>query len=264
VRSPRFTSTCDGRDRDLLHNLRNKGFLAFNTACFASPRAGAFGNAGRDAINGPGVNNWDVGFEKFFPVWEQTRLEFRAEMFNAFNHTQCGQPNANSGDGVNFGRVSFSSASSCCFDRRFLKRGGRQSGSHLPGRLLNHCDKLRFDHPLIRGHQMKTMHPCGCDDGPVSRIAKRATQSGDLGGNLDINGDGVEWRVGFECCEEFFDGDPKSSVTFSEEHSNLRLMALNARGSPRRMAPRSTRSCSPESLLGSTSQRMSTWVSSRT
>jgi hypothetical protein len=40
------------------------------------------------------------------PVNEQTRLEFRGEFFNAFNHTQFGLPNADSGAGPNFGRVS--------------------------------------------------------------------------------------------------------------------------------------------------------------
>ena len=60
-----------------------------------------FGNAGRDIINGPGVNNWDLGFGKFFPlIGERTKLEFRAEMFNTFNHAQFGQPNANQGDAV--------------------------------------------------------------------------------------------------------------------------------------------------------------------
>jgi hypothetical protein len=98
---------CDGRSSDLLHNLRNNGFVAFDTSCFVIPAVGAFGNAGRDVIGGPGINNWDLGFGKFFPlVREQTRLEFRAEMFNAFNHVQFGQPNADSGAGANFGRVS--------------------------------------------------------------------------------------------------------------------------------------------------------------
>ena len=98
---------CDGRDGGLLSNLRNNGFLAFNTSCFVIPPVGDFGNAGRDVINGPGVNNWDLGFGKFFPLMgEQTKLEFRAEMFNTFNHAQFGQPNSNSGDNVNFGRVS--------------------------------------------------------------------------------------------------------------------------------------------------------------
>ena len=98
---------CDGNNSDLLHNLRGNGFLAFDTSCFVVPPVGNFGNAGRDVIYGPGVNNWDLGVEKFFPLMkEQTRLEFRAEMFNTFNHAQFGQPNANAGDGVNFGRVS--------------------------------------------------------------------------------------------------------------------------------------------------------------
>ena len=62
-------------------------------------------------VYSPAVNNWDLGFQKFFPlVSEKRRLEFRAEMFNAFNHTQFGQPNANSGDGLNFGRVSSAAA----------------------------------------------------------------------------------------------------------------------------------------------------------
>jgi hypothetical protein len=101
---------CDGRKDDLLHNLRSDGLLAFDTSCFAVPAVGFFGNAGRDILNGPGNNNWDLGFQKFFPLGaELRRLEFRAEMFNAFNHAQFGQPNANSAD-VNFGRVSSASA----------------------------------------------------------------------------------------------------------------------------------------------------------
>jgi hypothetical protein len=98
---------CDGNDSNLLGNLRNNGFLAFNTSCFVTPATGYFGNAGRDVIYGPGVDNWDLGFQKFFPLHsEQRKLEFRAEMFNAFNHTQFGLPNGNSGAGVNFGRVA--------------------------------------------------------------------------------------------------------------------------------------------------------------
>ena len=51
-----------------------------------------------------------VGFAKFFSLsGEQKRLEFRAEMFNAFNHANFGQPNA-AADNLNFGRVSSASA----------------------------------------------------------------------------------------------------------------------------------------------------------
>ena len=36
----------------------------------------------------------------------RTRLQFRAEMFNAWNHAQFLQPNGDSGAGANFGRIS--------------------------------------------------------------------------------------------------------------------------------------------------------------
>ena len=98
---------CNGNDSSLLNNLRTNGFVAFDTACFTLPATGYFGNAGRDVIYGPGVNNWDSGFQKFFPLGsERRRLEFRAEMFNTFNHAQFGLPNANAGAGINFGKVS--------------------------------------------------------------------------------------------------------------------------------------------------------------
>ena len=102
---------CDGNDSNLLGNLRTNGFVAFNTSCFATPATGYFGNAGRDVIYGPGTDNWDLGFQKFFRLHsEQRRIEFRAEMFNAFNHAQFGLPNGNSGAGANFGRVASASS----------------------------------------------------------------------------------------------------------------------------------------------------------
>jgi hypothetical protein len=102
---------CDGNDSNLRQNLRTNGLLAFNASCFVTPPTGYFGNTGRDVVYGPGPNNWDLGFQKFFPLGsEKRRLEFRAEMFNAFNHAQFGQPNANSGSGANFGHVSTAAA----------------------------------------------------------------------------------------------------------------------------------------------------------
>jgi len=59
----------------------------FNTCAFASDTVvGTFGNAGRNIIEGPGFQNWDISFFKSFPVREEMRFEFRAEFFNAFNH----------------------------------------------------------------------------------------------------------------------------------------------------------------------------------
>ena len=59
----------------------------FNTCAFA-PNAvpGTFGDAGRNIIRGPGMQEWDISLFKIFPVREAMHLEFRAEFFNAFNH----------------------------------------------------------------------------------------------------------------------------------------------------------------------------------
>ena len=59
----------------------------FNTCAFATNTViGSFGDAGRNIIQGPGTQNWDISLFKIFPISEQKRLEFRAEFFNAFNH----------------------------------------------------------------------------------------------------------------------------------------------------------------------------------
>jgi hypothetical protein len=59
----------------------------FNTCAFATNTVvGAFGDAGRNIIQGPGSQNWDISLFKIFPIREQMRVEFRAEFFNAFNH----------------------------------------------------------------------------------------------------------------------------------------------------------------------------------
>jgi hypothetical protein len=59
----------------------------FNTCAFATNTViGSFGDAGRNIIQGPGSQNWDISVFKLFPIREQMHLEFRAEFFNAFNH----------------------------------------------------------------------------------------------------------------------------------------------------------------------------------
>ena len=62
----------------------------FNTAAFALTPAGSFGNAGVGVLRQPGVNNWDLSLGKQIPVGlgEQRTLQFRAEAYNAWNHTQ--------------------------------------------------------------------------------------------------------------------------------------------------------------------------------
>ena len=38
--------------------------------------------------------NWDMALLKDTQIREQMRLEFRCELFNAFNHAQFGPPNS--------------------------------------------------------------------------------------------------------------------------------------------------------------------------
>ncbi|MBS1855276.1 MAG: hypothetical protein JST11_07920, partial [Acidobacteria bacterium] len=102
---------CGGADSSLSGNLRTDGLVYFNTACFVTPPAGYFGTAGRAPLHGPGQNNWDLGLQKDFPLplTEQSRLQFRGEFFNAFNHAQFTNPNSNTG-AANFGFVSGTAA----------------------------------------------------------------------------------------------------------------------------------------------------------
>lgn len=65
----------------------------FNVNCFAQPPAGELGNANRAPVNGPDFVNTDFSVIKRFALpWENTGLDFRAEIFNLFNHAQFGLP----------------------------------------------------------------------------------------------------------------------------------------------------------------------------
>jgi hypothetical protein len=62
---------------------------AFNVNAFGPPAVGTWGNAPKDVIRGPGLNNWDVSMFKNVPLrGERWRMQFRVESYNLFNHTQ--------------------------------------------------------------------------------------------------------------------------------------------------------------------------------
>lgn len=60
----------------------------FRTEVFSVPAKGTLGNASRTYLRGPGTENVDLSVIKNFPLGERFRLQFRAEAYNAFNHTQ--------------------------------------------------------------------------------------------------------------------------------------------------------------------------------
>lgn len=58
----------------------------FNPAAYATPALYTFGNASRDSLRGPRLFTADWGLDKNFQLTERFKLQFRWEVFNAFNH----------------------------------------------------------------------------------------------------------------------------------------------------------------------------------
>jgi hypothetical protein len=57
---------------------------------FTPPAEGAFGTLGHNSLRGPGRHNWNMSLFKSFTFSETrgSKLEFRVETFNTWNHTQ--------------------------------------------------------------------------------------------------------------------------------------------------------------------------------
>lgn len=71
----------------LLDIRANNGRYVTSSA-FAVPAPKTFGNCPRNVLPGPGINNFDFSLFKNFSFGDRYRLQFRAEFFNLFNHTQ--------------------------------------------------------------------------------------------------------------------------------------------------------------------------------
>jgi hypothetical protein len=77
----------------------------FNKSCFTIPpiigadgKGTAFGNSGTGIVDGPGQANVDLAISKLLTFrWphDGSSFQFRAEFFNAFNHPQFANPDAN-------------------------------------------------------------------------------------------------------------------------------------------------------------------------
>lgn len=62
--------------------------LFFDPSSFQGSALGQEGTANRRFFHGPGVNNWDFDVLKNTQINERFNLQFRAELFNIFNHVQ--------------------------------------------------------------------------------------------------------------------------------------------------------------------------------
>ncbi len=60
----------------------------FNQAVYSEPTLGTFSPVARNILSGPGWNQFDMTFMKYFKLTEKARFELRAEAYNFFNHTQ--------------------------------------------------------------------------------------------------------------------------------------------------------------------------------
>ena len=72
---------------NLPRGTRN-GTQWFDTSVFSLPAPGYIGSASRYVYRGPGQNQWDLSAFKNFVIRDKASVQFRGELYNAFNHTQ--------------------------------------------------------------------------------------------------------------------------------------------------------------------------------
>jgi hypothetical protein len=77
----------------------------FTTSVFSLPLLYTFGNAPRNAIIGPGLEEFDFSLQKTFGLKEAGRLQFRAEAYNLLNRANFNIPNRTAFT-PNFGKIS--------------------------------------------------------------------------------------------------------------------------------------------------------------
>ncbi len=65
-----------------------------NPAAFSIPAAGAFGDAGRNILRNPGLEQFDLSVLKNTRITERITAQFRAEFFNVLNHANFASPAA--------------------------------------------------------------------------------------------------------------------------------------------------------------------------
>jgi carboxypeptidase family protein len=72
------------------------GLFWFNPNAYAPPADGTYGNSGRDEFRQPGRDQTDLSLSKNWQFNGTQRIQFRADLINAFNHTQWfADPSAN-------------------------------------------------------------------------------------------------------------------------------------------------------------------------
>ena len=65
----------------------------FDTSAFSLPALYAFGNAPRNALIGPGLQEFDLSLQKEIAITDAAKLQFRAEAYNLLNRANFNLPN---------------------------------------------------------------------------------------------------------------------------------------------------------------------------
>jgi hypothetical protein len=85
---------------------KNSNYFFDPTAFSEDNTFGRIGNSPRTICCGPHISESDFAILKTFAISEHKRVDFRAEFFNIFNHTQFFNPDGNFSDGPQFGQVN--------------------------------------------------------------------------------------------------------------------------------------------------------------
>ena len=86
------------------NNPNNLYFTSNTLSNISDPGLGTFGNMPHALCCGPVLSNTDLSIEKRTRIGEKFDTEFRAEFYNAWNHTQFANPDGNFSD-LTFGQV---------------------------------------------------------------------------------------------------------------------------------------------------------------
>jgi hypothetical protein len=92
-------------------NPKTNGNFWFDPNGFQDPTLGQFNNGTQRTICcGPGLQDWDFSLHKRISFTEARYLQFRAEFFNIFNHTNFANPDGHFSDGPTaFGKITATS-----------------------------------------------------------------------------------------------------------------------------------------------------------
>ena len=99
VNTPGGNASRNTRRPDLIPGVNpfldlGNGLRVLNPAAFATPAPGTYGNLPRNFLKGPVFHQFDMTFQKRFPINERVNFEFRTEIYNLFNRANFANPPA--------------------------------------------------------------------------------------------------------------------------------------------------------------------------